>query len=289
MNLLSEVSKIGVVMYKLIFIISVLVTFSTTIYAQEKTLTFAIVPQQSAKILATLWTPIIEHLNEQTGLNIEFSTAKDIPTFEKRLKLGEYDIAYMNPYHYVEFNKSAGYAAIAKQQDKTITGIIVAKKDGNINTIYDLEGMQLAFPSPASFAATILSQAELNKLNIAYTPTYVSSHDSVYLNVSRGFFLAGGGINRTLNNMPLGTKSTLKTIWQSKKYTSHAIAIHPRIKSESSDKLLNALINMNNSESGKVLLKSINFKGFEKAVNSDWDDVRALNIEMSITAKNTNQ
>tara|TARA_R110001583_G_scaffold69129_7_gene196225 strand:- start:4540 stop:5316 length:777 start_codon:yes stop_codon:yes gene_type:complete len=253
--------------------------------AQEDTITFGIVPQQSAKILAKLWTPIIEQLSQQSGLNIVFRTAKDIPTFEKRLKLGDYDIAYMNPYHYIEFHQLAGYEAIAKQKDKTIMGVMVAKTDGKINSIYDLEGMQLAFPAPASFAATILSQAELNRLNISFTPIYVSSHDSVYLNVSRGFFPAGGGINRTLNNMPTEIKSTLKTIWQSAKYTSHAIATHPRINSVSREKLLNALINMNNSEQGKELLKSINFKGFEKALNSDWDDVRALHIKTPITTQ----
>lgn len=270
-------------MKKLICVISLLISFSSVLNAQGNTITFGIVPQQSAKILATLWTPIIEHLSQQTGLNIVFRTAKDIPTFEERLKLGEYDIAYMNPYHYIEFHQLAGYEAIAKQKDKTIMGVMVAKTDGKINSIYDLEGMQLAFPAPASFAATILSQAELNRLNISFTPIYVSSHDSVYLNVSRGFFPAGGGINRTLNNMPADIKSTLKTIWQSAKYTSHAIATHPRINGVSRDKLLDALINMNNSEQGKELLKSINFKGFEKAINSDWDDVRALHIQTPIT------
>jgi phosphonate transport system substrate-binding protein len=269
-------------MYKLIFFIGLLIGFPYVVNAKDNTLTFGVVPQQSAKRLATLWTPICEYISKQTGLNIVFSTAKDIPTFETRLKAGEYDIAYMNPYHYVVFNKSTGYDAIAKQMDKTIKGVIVAKTNGKIKTINDLEGRRLAFPSPASFAATILPQAELNKLGITFIPTYVSSHDSVYLNVSKGFFPAGGGIKRTLNNMPEKTKSTLKTIWQSEEHTSHAIAIHPRVDTLSREKILASLINMNKDEQGNVLLKSINFKGFEAAVNNDWDDIRALQIKTPI-------
>lgn len=272
-------------MYKLIFFISLLIGFPYAVNANDNTLTFGVVPQQSAKRLAILWTPIFEHISKQTGLKVVFSTAKDIPTFEKRLKEGKYDIAYMNPYHYVVFNKSTGYDAIAKQMDKTIKGVIVAKKNGDIKTINDLEGKRLAFPAPASFAATILPQAELNKLGITFTPTYVSSHDSVYLNVSKDFFPAGGGIKRTLNNMPIQIKSTLMTIWQGEEHTSHAIAIHPRVDSLSREKILASLINMNTNERGNALLKSINFKGFERAVNNDWDDIRALQIKTAISTK----
>jgi phosphonate transport system substrate-binding protein len=275
-------------MYKLMFFVSLLIAFPYTVKAQENTLTFGVVPQQSAKRLATLWTPIFEYISQETGLNIIFSTAKDIPTFEKRLKSGEYDIAYMNPYHYVVFNKSTGYEAIAKQMDKTIKGVIVAKKNGKIKTINDLKDKRIAFPAPASFAATILPQAELNKLGITFMPTYVSSHDSVYLNVSKGFFPAGGGIKRTLNNMPEKTKSTLKTIWQSEEHTSHAIAIHPRVDTLSREKILASLIGMNKNMQGNALLNSINFKGFEAAVSKDWDDIRALKIKTPIIANKVN-
>lgn len=268
--------------------ISLLIVFPYAAKAQESTvnkntLTFGVVPQQSAKRLAMLWTPILQHINQQTGLNIIFSTAKDIPTFEKRLKLGEYDIAYMNPYHYTVFHKTSGYNAIAKQINKTIQGVIVAKTDGPIKTIQDLAGKRIAFPAPAAFAATILPQAELNNLGIDFTPMYVSSHDSVYMNISRGFFPAGGGINRTLNNMPMEIRSTLTTIWQSAKFTPHAIATHSRVNGILQEKLVAALINLSSSEQGKVLLKTLNFNGFEAAQNSDWDDVRALHIKTPLT------
>ncbi|MBU3003344.1 phosphate/phosphite/phosphonate ABC transporter substrate-binding protein [Paraglaciecola arctica] len=253
------------------------------IAAKQSTLTFAIVPQQSAERLAVLWTPILQFISQQSALDIVFVTAKDIPTFEERLKLGQYDIAYMNPYHYVVFNESAGYNALAKQIDKSIKGVIVAKKGSNIKSIHDLAGQRLAFPAPAAFAATILPQAELHKLGITYTPTYVSSHDSVYLNVSRGFFPAGGGIQRTLNNMPVETQSMITTIWQSAEYTPHAIATHPTLDVQTREKILAALLNMSNTEEGVKLLKNINFNGFESAADKDWDDVRALHIKTSMS------
>ncbi|MFT5542552.1 MAG: phosphonate transport system substrate-binding protein [Glaciecola sp.] len=266
-------------MCRIMFFIGLLMSFSHISLAQTKTLTFGIVPQQSAKRLATLWTPILQQLSEQSGLNIVFSTAKDIPTFELRLAKGEYDIAYMNPYHYVVFGKSVGYKAIAKQKDKTIKGVIVAKINSGIKSFNDLEGSRLAFPAPAAFAASILPRAELKKNGISFTPVYVSSHDSVYLNVSRGFFPAGGGIQRTLNNMQDKVRSELTTIWQTVGYTPHAFATHPRVDKTTRDKILAALLNLNTNDQGQALLQSINFKGIESAVDNDWDDVRALELE----------
>jgi len=105
----------------------ILVGFSTTAIAKEYT--FGIVPQQSAKKLARVWTPILQHLSQETGMKIKFSTAKDIPTFEKRLAEGEYDFAYMNPYHFTVFNEQPGYKAMAHQSDKRIKGIVVVRKD----------------------------------------------------------------------------------------------------------------------------------------------------------------
>ena len=84
---------------------------------------FGIVPQQSSKKLARLWTPILQKLSEDTGITLKFATAKDIPTFEQRMADGQYDIAYMNPYHFTVFNESPGYIALAHQSDKRIKGL----------------------------------------------------------------------------------------------------------------------------------------------------------------------
>ena len=60
----------------------------------------------------------------------------------------------------------------------------------------------------------------------------------------------------------------------------HAIAVHPRVKHETIEKLKQALLGMNTDPEGQRLLKTINFKGIELAQNTDWDDVRGLNIRL---------
>lgn len=262
--------------YILLLAAGILISASFVVNAQEYT--FGIVPQQSSKKLARLWGPILKKISEDTGLTIKFATAKDIPTFEKRLAAGDYDFSYMNPYHFTVFNKSPGYVALARQRNKKIKGIIVVKKDSDLEALMDLEGMTLAFPSPAAFAATLLSQAELNKLDVEFTPKYVSSHDSVYLSVARGLLPAGGGIVRTFNNIDPAIRKQLRIFWTSDGFTPHAFAAHPDVSLENRELVAGALAELETTNTGLDLLKSLNFKGMQSAEDKDWDDVRKLQI-----------
>lgn len=251
----------------------------------ETILTFAVVPQQSASKLAKLWSPIIDDISLKSGVKIKFTTAPDIPTFEKRLSEGLYDIAYMNPYHYVIFNQSPGYQAIAKARDKRIKGIIVVAKESPITKFSDLnkrDNKSLAFPAPAAFAATILTQSDLKKNKVEFIPQYVSSHDSVYRTVAKGIYPAGGGVLRTFNNVDPKIKAQLRILSTTKGYTPHAIAAHPRVSKAQSSSIQKALASMEQREEGKALLNKIKIKGFEKAKDKDWNDIRKLDISVKV-------
>jgi len=253
----------------------------TSLWAEEApTLSIGIVPQQNATKLARLWTPICNYLNRQTGYRFVFKTAKDIPTFEKRVAAGEYDIAYMNPYHYTVFSVDPGYLAFAKETNKRIQGIIVVKKDSPIQSIAELSGKTLAFPAPAAFAASVLPRAYFKTNQIEISPRYVSSHDSVYLTVSKNLYPAGGGIQRTFNNMPESIRKQLRILWKTPGYTPHAFAAHPRLSAVVVKNTADALIAMSTDEEGVKLLENLKFNPIGPARDEDWDDVRGLGIAL---------
>ncbi|MFC4701210.1 phosphate/phosphite/phosphonate ABC transporter substrate-binding protein [Glaciecola siphonariae] len=269
-------------------LVLIAVSFSSTLLsAQEtrsetksmpQTLSFGVVPQQSAKKLAATWGPIIAQLSERTGIDIRFETAPNIPAFEARLANKAYDIAYMNPYHYVQFSASAGYKAIAKQIDKQIQGIIVVNADSSITSLEQLNGTKMAFPAPLAFAAALIPQASLRKQGIDFTPVYVKSHDSVYLNVSKGFFEAGGGIVRTLDASPVQVKDHIRVLWKSEGYTPHAVAVSSAMPADIVQIIMRELMLIQDAQ----LLGAIGFaKPFGPALDADWDMIRDLNIDAS--------
>lgn len=252
----------------------------TIVSLQVQALTVGIVPQQSATVLAANWSPILHYLTERTGVPLNFATASDIPTFEQRLLAGEYDIAYMNPYHFTFFNEHSGFRAMVRRGDASIQGIIVVRKDSDIQSLEQLDGQRLAFPSPAAFAASVVPRAEIEKQGVKIEPIYVSSHDSVYLNVSKGFFVAGGGIARTLNATKPEINQQLRVLWKTKPYTPHAIAAHPRVEADTVAKLTEALVEMANDEAGSALLEPLKIKRWQASEDADWDDVRSLDIKL---------
>ena len=247
--------------------------------ARTRSLTFGIVPQQSASELARLWIPVLGALGERAGLALRFATAPDIPAFEKRLAAGAYDLAYMNPYHYSVFAQKPGYVAFAKEKGRRLRGLVVVRKDSPIQDMKELAGQQIAFPAPAAFAATVLVRAEFERTGVPIQPVFVKSHESVYLNVAQRQFGAGGGITRTLQTMEATVRDGLRVLWQTKDYTPHAFAAHPRIAAADLHALKTAMFTADSNPKARSGLEGLGFKGFDPAQDAEWNDVRALGID----------
>lgn len=239
-------------------------------------LTFGIVPQQSASRLARMWGPLMAELSTRTGVTFRFKTAKDIPTFEACLAAGAYDVAYMNPMHYTIFSHESAYRAVARQSQKRLKGVIVARKDAGVTDLTVLEGAKVAFPSPGAFGASILTRATLTESNVAFEPAYVKSHDSVYRAVAAGLMPAGGGVTRTFNAVDADIRDQLEVIYETEGFTPHAIAMHQRVSVEFGQAFQDALMAI--AKDKPALAKGVGMKGFERAQDQDWDDVRALDM-----------
>jgi len=258
-----------------------------TAAARPPELTVGIVPQQSATALASAWIPLLSEAAQRAGVGLAFRTASDIPTFEERVGNGEYDIVYINPYHYTVFSKAPGYRAFAREKERKLVGIIVVAKDSPIREIAELNGKAVVFPAPAAFAASILPRAEFARQNIPIQARYVNSHDSVYRGVAQGSFAAGGGIKRTLEAIDPAVSSRLRILTSTPAYVPHAFAAHPRVAKETLDKLSAALFSLHGDESGRRLLDALSFKGIEAAQDKDWDEIRRLGIDLPIGRRTT--
>ncbi len=79
--------------------------------------------------------------------------------------------------------------------------------------------------------------------------------------MSKGFFAAGGGIERTLNNTSENVKDQLKVLWRTPAYTPHAFATHPDMPIEQQKRIAEALLSLNNTEGEGSYLKESTLKG----------------------------
>jgi phosphonate transport system substrate-binding protein len=241
--------------------------------------TFGIGPVQSATELAKHWTPFMEYLTKKSGVPLQFKTAKDISTYQQQLREGVYDFGYINPYHYLEFNKSSGYKAFAREKDGKLLGILVVKEDSPIHDLSQLNDQTIAFPSANAMVATWLAVNMLQKKNIKTTPQYVNSMDSVYLSVARGLFPAGGGETRTFGTFNPEVKSKLRILWTSEALPPFPFMSHPRVPKSVVAKVQQAMEQMANDPEGMALLKANNFTGIERTNDADYNAMRKMNIQ----------
>ena len=241
---------------------------------------FGVAPEHSVTFLARVSVPLLNVLQAKSGLQLRFATAPDLPTFERRLAAGDYDFAYMDPYHYTVFHQHPGYQVFAKEKDRLLRGIVVVRQDAPYRELTDLRGQTLVFPAPAAFAATLLARTEFARLGIAITPRFVTSHDSVYLNVARGFHPAGGGIVRTFERLQPEVRDRLRILWTTQAFPPSAFAAHPRIPVAVVERLQQAMLHLDDDAAGRAALATIGFKAIATAQDADYDAVRALHIEL---------
>lgn len=261
-------------MYKVCFLLFML---SSLLFS--KTLVLGVVPQQSPQKLYKAWSPIVKYISEETGIDIIFKTEKSIPSFEKELYLGNYDIAYSNPYHYTLAHERVNHNAVVRF-DKMIVGILVVNKESNIKSLDDAINKEFLFPAPKAFAATLLTKYDiLNKKNFSINDSkkfrYVNSHDSVYLGIERNIGDVGGGIIRTFNKFKNNDK--LRIIYKTDQYPSHPISISSKVNKEDIEKIKNALLKM-----PIELSKLINSKRLIETENKEYKVVKDLALKMGI-------
>lgn len=256
------------------FILFISLFWSGLLFA--KTLVFGIVPQQSPMELAKMWVPMVSYLETATGQKIHLRIEHSIPEFEKALYRGEYDIAYMNPYHYIVAHKRKEYTAYARDTKKII-GIIVVRKDSGITDPSELKGKRFLFPAPDAFAATLLTKYDLLKkygINIEEEKNfrYVNSHDSVYKGVARDIGDAGGGIERTLNTLDdPRVKASLNIVYKTDAYPSHPFAFLPSVPDDIREKIVSSL-----QKAPAALLEPLKMKQIIPTDDREYNRIRSI-------------
>ena len=252
-------------------------------------LSFGVVPQFGIKHLAEVWEPLIRQLELASGLQIQVSPSRSIPEFEASFSRGEYDFAYMNPYHYLRAKRDQGYKPLLRDQTKQLKGILVAAVDSEINSVQDLDGKPIAFPAPNALGASLYMRALLERTHdIHFEPIYVNSHDSVYLNIVANEVLAGGGVRRTLVTQPQEIQDQLKIIYETPGVSPHPIVCHPRVPDDQVKKFINAWQFLSESEVGRSLLAEIPMIEPGEAVDEDYRPLEDLNLDDFYVAPQSN-
>jgi phosphonate transport system substrate-binding protein len=246
----------------------------------DKTYVFGVVPQFEANKLRTIWQPVINYLELETGLRFRIKGSPTIPDFESEFMQGDFDFAYMNPYHIMLANRKKGYIPLVKDAGTTLHGVLVVKKDSGISQISELNGRTVAFPAPNALGASLLMRQEIiDRFHTRINPAYVKTHDSVYLNVLLGEAAAGAGVQKTLDQQRPEYRSALKIIHKTREFSPHPIAAHPGVPEKVRQAVKTALLKLGKTDEGRNILTRIPIMQIGETSMEDYLPLAALGLE----------
>lgn len=234
--------------FLLIGIVTLIAAASTRfVHAAENNsiLTLLVVPQFPATEINSTWGKLLAGLETEKLPKIELIFAKDISEFETLFLAGRADLIYCNPYHMVMAKKAQGYISLVRDS-KPLTGILVTTKSNDsdsIETLDDLKGKTLLFPSPNAFGASLYMRALLTReKGIDFVTKYVKTHPNVIRGVVRNEGQAGGMVNATLAAETDELKNKVRVIYETPPAPPHPIAAHPRVNATTREALTKAII-----------------------------------------------
>jgi phosphonate transport system substrate-binding protein len=248
--------------------------------AQERVYLLGVVPQFQPEKLHNIWFPIVKKLEEKTGLKFKMVDSSTIPVFEKSFIKGEFDFAYMNPYHMIVAKKKQGYLPLIRDHGRKLFGILVVRKDSPIQNLKELKGKKISFPAPNALGASLLMRTDLKSVHkLDFNPVYTQTHSSSYLHVIMGITQAGGGVRGTFNRQPEEIRNNLRVIYETRKLQPHPLAVHPRVSKHVAQKVKKALLEIGQTKEGKELMKKIPIKKIGEASMKDYRILLQLGLE----------
>lgn len=248
--------------------------------AAETVYRFGVVPQFEPQKLFAIWRPILDELESRTGLKFQLVGSAKIPVFETAFLEGDFDFAYMNPYHAMIASEHQGYEPLVRDGSRSLFGVLVVKKDGPVTEVSQLDKTTIAFPAPNALGASLLMRADLDRFHsIAFKPTYVQTHSSVYLHVALGLASAGGGVLSTLKRQPAEIQDQLRVLYKTRSMAPHPITAHPRVPTEHRALVRRAIISLGETKEGKAMLAKIPMREVVATTLEDYLPLKEWGLE----------
>ena len=258
--------------------------FAAPLFAAE-TYVFGVHPYKNPAELAVIFKPMIALLEAETGAKISFRSAKDYESFNESIVKGEIDIFFMGPSIYAELSgqhpdKVRLVATALNKGKPTFKGVIVAKKDGPINSLADLKGKKVAFGDRDSTLSCYIPAAMLMDAGIFDSMKYdfTGKHENVANSVLQGGHDAGG-LKPDVAEKFLG--QGLKVIAESAPVYEHVVGVGPKVDAATMKKIQTALVNLKDPTVATSIQKD--YTGF--AITKPSDYAPLLGIIKKVDAK----
>jgi phosphonate transport system substrate-binding protein len=249
-------------------------------WGQETVYSFGVITQRSPILTAQYWNPILRYVSEKSGVPLVLKLAKTGPEHSAMIGRGEFDFIYSN-HNFKADNDAVGYRVIARPQEEAIQGQIVVLASSGIQSLRELEGREVVFPSRVAFVGYYVPMDALLRAGISVKPLFAGNQEGAMGQLKAGRVVAAGVNSQIMRDFANREQVEYRVLWSSEKYLNIPISVHPSVPKEKVARVRQALIHMAaDPEGARILAASAELVkqkppyGFVAAEDAEFDNVR---------------
>jgi ABC-type phosphate/phosphonate transport system substrate-binding protein len=243
------------------------------------TLDFAIQPILSEEETRTAFEPLAEFIAKITGSEVKIHTARDFPEYWVNQKNNNpYEIMMDNAFFTDYRNEKENWVSIAKIPG-LVSYTLIVTADNAVFETDELVGQKIASLMPPAPSGIFLGQMFRNPLRQPYISPTNSAEESLQALLDGKVMAAI--IPTPLVNVALQEGKDLVVVKTSVQIPHVAISVSPNVPEETRDKLRTALLEADQNDAGKALLKALGFTNFEPADPSGYAGLMQYLIDFS--------
>ena len=255
--------------------------YSDTPPFQKNIYIFGVHPLHNPKRLFEVYQPMIAYINDRLdGAELRLEASRDYPSYDKKLFARHFHFSLPNPYQTVT-SLQHGYKVFGKMgDDENFRGIILVRKDGDINSVEDLKGKTVSYPAPTALAATMMPQWYLYShglnINKDIKNSYVGSQESSIMNVFLGKSAAASTWPPPwyafIKERPeIAKKVMIK--WETPPLPNNGLVVRDDVPKELLNKVSSIILSLHTHKEGQGILKAMELSRYEKADTSTYAPV----------------
>lgn len=227
---------------------------------QRNVYALAIIPSAPPVTMHTQWTPFVERLSRETGLDIRLKLYEKMAEFERDIWSGTPDFIFSSPIQLMVAHKSSGYVPFLRGSKPIAVGLFV-RKDSPIRSIDDLAGKKISFVGNKNLCSVFVKHLLAEHGNkLSFTNEYAGSTRNVIINVLLGKSDAGAVFMPELERESAETRDQLRAVLVTPEIAPHPLSAHPRVPRTVQDAVKKATLAIAATPDGAELLKTLRLR-----------------------------
>jgi phosphonate transport system substrate-binding protein len=245
------------------------------------------VPSGDTQEIIASGDQLAEMISEKTGLVVKAEVGTDFAATREAMGAGKAQIGWLNTFNYVLANEKYGVEVglvTVRFGLSTYKGQINVRADSGIDSLDDLKGKVMCWVDPNSTSGYIIPRIMLKANGVDPDTDFsqtieAGSHNNVVTQVYNGDCDAGATYADARSSIEedfADVKEQVVVLAETTDIPNDSVSFIKELPAETRDKIVNALLEIAESEEGKAALENLySIAGLEKQDDSFYDAFRA--------------